>query len=1454
MTNTITTTDIFVVLNKNKIDDGREEQEQEIIQPSKESNCHYQDHRDLVALGSMPFSTSAKPQHSSTIATASSSSEHTRMTMVMTQSSSSSSSSLSLCGGEKDEDHRNNNSNIFNSEENRIQNSALYAPVHAPVYAPQTAFDDSIVTIHLDDQEDPSLSLPLIPMPSSRSSNSHVLLLKSNSSASSSPSVTRNWKSKYDCDCADDTSSDDDDGDDSVCSNEGRNDTTTNCDRVDDTRNDIDNNNNNDNDDQVETDRQEDDDDRDVCPDEKMQIPSPWLCSAVSVCVVNSNDKEEFRVQKGEEEVCGDHRPTDDDEESAAMSWFMNTFPTGYNDNSNDTDTDNTESSSTLSSKNEKNSSKDLVVLKPKENYHHYDDIASLASQLSNLMLTIEEEQEVTFWDDERNNEDLEEQEQDENIKQATEKCKEKEALESRVLKFYESKGQAAGAASNDNDENYHAIVGNATALAEKKTDDDEDNNNDGDGKIENRGHELFSKVTKTFIALPQILCRTPGEYQHRCLIHHDDSDCDIINDDEGSEQLLEDNDNVDVTPNSATKCFGDDLPTAQAEATCNDTSELFLNVTNAFTSLPHIMGSAQDENNIISIQENEKSFSTSSNQRRIKIIEQEDEYSSNNINIELELNDVDNSSNVDKEQDTVIVVDAVVRSLRKKKRLSKSKSNIDNNKSLLAFTSENKYASKHRSDAMDVLMSLALMECCGKQNESFQEDIFDKMQSKNVVQPLLTPSICNGGESDSAEDSMDNMDSSLKSYRLSAANKGCVVVAERISQESEDDNDSSYDYGNSISTRDSCDSADEIHQKIAAEKVSLHSSILENPASDQSGECDEEVQQQKNEDMIQYINAERVTSGRWKGGRPPSESERFHGLMMDNDSFSIDGFSFSNESFLDNNDTTSRKIVQSDTTKGNTKAGPSNQKGTTTSVAIMVPLRREGISSTVLNETSSGMPTSFDFVSSLSSEDRIPSPPQRIKESALSRSNVVRESGQIDPASSSLTRNFILPIDDLLFINYPNDDYNLSNKNSIPSLKNLPPANPSKKSVTSVVEPPSPVVLPPSKMNTSRDTSNIQTPPTELFSVHQNALSNGSGNSNDIGGAETIAKVYSNMSLSLSLSDECPIPPSPKQTSNSSKDLFDDILLSSSEEHCKGKSEATQGIGGNGGVSLSESLSDEYPSIPLSPKHIQTASSNGSKDPLFDAVTLAKRGKQVLPHLHINRMLRNANKKNPVLVGSNSRRSSTSRFTNLQQQHSIISLRHIAEDSLRGSERTCFSLAVSPSSPLYKQSLLSPTNKFDDGEEQEQENCSPLTVEDSNLEQQHQPANSSSCLVVGHPVHTRHDNLFVPKSIMRKRNKDYASNDEKTTTPSSCPDDKNTVKQQRCGSARVDVRVHWDEAQLANKVEKGVMFPLNRKSRTRSIYALKQLMLEITAVQDGYGGGLEQFAGFQHRPQGYIC
>jgi hypothetical protein len=217
----------------------------------------------------------------------------------------------------------------------------------------------------------------------------------------------------------------------------------------------------------------------------------------------------------------------------------------------------------------------------------------------------------------------------------------------------------------------------------------------------------------------------------------------------------------------------------------------------------------------------------------------------------------------------------------------------------------------------------------------------------------------------------------------------------------------------------------------------------------------------------------------------------------------------------------------------------------------------------------------------------------------------------------------------------------------------------------------------------------------------------------------------------------------------------------------------------------LSTSLSgDECPI--QSPSRTEEA----LKDPLFDSTTREDgRQRKIMPHLAINRMIRNAKKK------SSSRKNTLA----INQKTALGSFNEKCrtEDSLRLRQK----LFPLPSPSSFSRKFCS--SKIVEEEEKDQENCSPI------------PCQEPRHVSVGHAL---------PKGIIRA-----------PTTPSN-----------------LNRSVHWDEEQLANKVDKGIMIVSSRKRRP--IRKLEQLMLQITAVQNDYDSELNQLIGLKSTAQGYIC
>ena len=189
---------------------------------------------------------------------------------------------------------------------------------------------------------------------------------------------------------------------------------------------------------------------------------------------------------------------------------------------------------------------------------------------------------------------------------------------------------------------------------------------------------------------------------------------------------------------------------------------------------------------------------------------------------------------------------------------------------------------------------------------------------------------------------------------------------------------------------------------------------------------------------------------------------------------------------------------------------------------------------------------------------------------------------------------------------------------------------------------------------------------------------------------------------------------------------------------------------------------------------------------------------------------------------------NTTLRFVPLQ-----LTIGSIAEDSLRKT-RKCLPLV--PSSPSNRYLLLN--TKSNNVDIDDQENCTPrggqqlkyrsnnnlfkVSDADSNNDSPYFTTSKISVNIEGVA------SSIALKGIMRKKQEDPIDDD----------------RHQR--------RVHWDEQQLASKVEKGVMFS-SRRGR-RSICALDSLMLQITTVQDGYTNELGNHSSHSNDTHGYIC
>jgi len=378
--------------------------------------------------------------------------------------------------------------------------------------------------------------------------------------------------------------------------------------------------------------------------------------------------------------------------------------------------------------------------------------------------------------------------------------------------------------------------------------------------------------------------------------------------------------------------------------------------------------------------------------------------------------------------------------------------------------------------------------------------------------------------------------------------------------------------------------------------------------------------------------------------------------IMVDHESFSIDGFS--GNSFSENDPIREKPNAVVKTTK---------QKQAKHEL-LMLPLRDDGKHSITFTGLSTGLSSSFELASSLSSDDcRIPSPPQCAKMIVM-------------PEQEPKQENFALPIDLLPIQNVV-----------LPPMNNIPPRIP-------------------------------------------------------LEGLISLSKLK--------------------------------------KEKKKKKKKA-----------LAETHKNESTALPNHSSILELL-----KDPIFDPKTLGhKKQKKLLPHLAINKMIRNAKK-----TSTNGKKAKELRSLEKHQDPEIGS---IAEDSLRLG-RKIFSLPPHSSSSSRK--FCSSKSNFSCDEEEGQENCSPNPCKDS----------KDSCI--------EHS---LPKGIIRVKDADAPK------TPSN---------QNRS--------VHFDENQLADKVEKGIMVLPNRKSKNRPMRKLEELMLQITAVQNGYDKELENIVGFRNTAQGYIC
>ena len=208
-------------------------------------------------------------------------------------------------------------------------------------------------------------------------------------------------------------------------------------------------------------------------------------------------------------------------------------------------------------------------------------------------------------------------------------------------------------------------------------------------------------------------------------------------------------------------------------------------------------------------------------------------------------------------------------------------------------------------------------------------------------------------------------------------------------------------------------------------------------------------------------------------------------------------------------------------------------------------------------------------------------------------------------------------------------------------------------------------------------------------------------------------------------------------------------------------------------------------------------------------------------PHLKINRMMRNEKKTNNIAGKKRLFKSSKKSMSETVLENYLPSdIGARAEDSLRLGRTLHPSSSSSPSSFLNFESS--------DDKHEERENRSP----------------DPSCFEPKAAGIERE----LPKSILRVKTKDGP---QQELFPF-------TFKQATTQS------VHWDETQLANKVEKGILVGVSSSRRKcRPIRVLKKHMLEIIAIQNGYGVGETSTSeqdgnrlgfGRNNTSQGYIC
>ncbi|VEU43975.1 unnamed protein product [Pseudo-nitzschia multistriata] len=1122
-------------------------------------------------------------------------------------------------------------------------------------------------------KEDRSMPLPRILKSSGslESNNCATMVPTSNSTVSTCPSVIYNWKNKFDCDSgsfddrvdACDNQVDTQKKSDNICSSEEHQIEVIELSQ-EESRKDFSSCTN-------ESDGNFPEGDQEIIP------PSSWSCSA-AMMFANNNDYEDNTKSREksdvEEKKFVPSEVFDDDE--SGMSWFINTFP-NYNESNSaiilhsETAIKHPKTTVALtieggldpSSSLLPSSSVDLSSKKGR-NCNVYGGLESLASELSNLMFSIEEEQEVVFSNEDEKDDKVKgevkmqsralEQEycREESIQQLFETLEEKEAevdeaLESIIMETLEIEGQDNRVIDNEkyDSQQENDLVEIASAIQkysqEDGMDDDMDNKN-----------ELLSKVTESFIALPQMLCITPREQQH--IIHNDD----VLN---GVNTNKEDEETVDHQTNAVDekdphrKFFADEFPRANIEVLAGSShsnsysNELLGKMANTFRSLPQMMGLTQRaqsqgvddisitcSNGINKSKKCSSEISSDVGNRITTIIEPDcvSSSTSNHPNIEVKLQTDINGSDG---RDNIVVVDEVARMLRKNKKKKKEKN----------------LKSKHCcSDAMDVLVSLTLMEMEKSSNENF----VNEMRAMRVH------------ESPSSDNFFNSASGSIDISRGDPSDSHLV-------------RDSNVDL--TATTND-------------LQELKEHSEIYDEPNT---------------------IS-------------PP----------LDSDSFSIDCFP---ENFSMDEDV-SQTTTPSDTNKTNPEGGKP--------IVIVVPLQREGNSDKACNEISSAVSGSFEFLKSLSSEERIPSPPQF--KLPFNNPNASSADTKLDEIHSTddLGTSFALPLSYAL------------NTIDMPSQKNLPSRN----------------------QFTSLFTRDLSVSPQKL--VHTTL----------------------SLSLSLSLSDDCcPIPPSPKHSTKASKEpSFDDALPSNMDSH-KSEGETEGSIV----VSISESLQAESMKNPssLSPKKMIATTTKAPKGLLKTINTEGldkERRQKVFPHLAMNKILFNATKKKNKGLGNNTKKH--------------IDIGDIAEDSLR-IRRSCYPL-FSPSQALTRDDLSASTGKILGNDTEEQQNHVYPCTKDQNRE-----------VPMG----------VSPKSILK-------ASSQGDGTSFSALEESTGITPESQSSKR---RVHWNETQLADKIEKGVMFQNHRNGRPkRPAYALQQLMCEIADIQDGYGSDMEQLWGYQQKPQGYIC